>query len=139
MEYKTGFKIKPYEVTALGQVIFTDGTTDTLVPNQLQCEAYGYTYDRSSGTCRAFRYTPLLPIAAQNTNNRLNGAGNTTQWGSNTIQINGTGNTTKGLNNNCFINGRDSDIAQNMNNSSILGGTFGKVQREQLKMTQLLN
>ena len=130
MEYKTGFKIKPYEVTALGQVIFTDGTTDTLVPNQLQCEAYGYTYDRSSGTCRAFRYTPLLPIAAQNTNNRLNGAGNTTQWGSNTIQINGTGNTTKGLNNNCFINGRDSDIAQNMNNSSILGGTFGKVQRQ---------
>tara|TARA_R100000963_G_C4639641_1_gene103359 strand:- start:6 stop:842 length:837 start_codon:yes stop_codon:yes gene_type:complete len=130
MEYKTGFKIKPYEVTAIGEVMFTDGTTDTLIPNQLQCEAYGYTYDRTSGTCRAFRYTPLLPITAQNTNNRLNGPGNTTQSGSNTIQINGTGNTTKGLNNNCFINGRDNDIENGINNSSILGGTYGKVQRQ---------
>tara|TARA_R110000744_G_scaffold343855_2_gene449087 strand:+ start:878 stop:1726 length:849 start_codon:yes stop_codon:yes gene_type:complete len=128
MEYKTGFTVKPYEVTALGQVVFSDGT-DTLIPNQLQCEAYGYTYDRVTGTCRSFRYTPSLPASAQNINNRLNGAGNTTQTGSNTIQMNGTGNTTRGLNNNCFINGRDNEIANNINNATV-NGSLGIALRQ---------
>ena len=129
MEYKTGFKIKPYQVTQVGEVIFTDGTTTNLIPNQLQCEAYGYTYDRTSGTCRAFRYTPLLPINTQNINNRLNGPGNSTQTGSNTIQMNGTGNTTRGLNNNCFINGRDNELANNINNATV-NGSMGLALRQ---------
>ena len=129
MEYKTGFKIKPYQVTQVGEVIFTDGTTTNLIPNQLQCEAYGYTYDRTSGTCRAFRYTPLLPINTQNINNRLNGPGNSTQTGSNTIQINGTGNTAGGLNNNCFINGRDNELANNINNATV-NGSMGIALRQ---------
>jgi len=128
MEYKIGFTVKPYQVTAIGRVIFTDGTY-TLTPNQLQCEAYGYRYDRASGTCSAFRYNTTLNTNINNTNNRLNGPGNTTQSGSNTIQINGTGNTTGGLNNNCFINGRDNDIENGINNASVFG-TYGKVQRQ---------
>ena len=128
MEYKTGFTVKPYEVTALGQVVFSDGT-DTLIPNQLQCEAYGYTYDRVTGTCRSFRYTPSLPASAQNINNRLNGAGNATQTGSNTIQMNGTGNTTRGLNNNCFINGSDNVLANNINNATV-NGSLGLALRQ---------
>ena len=129
MEYKTGFTVKPYQVTGIGEVVFTDGTTDNIIPNQLQCEAYGYTYDRALGTCRAFRYTPLLPLNAQNTNNRLNGPGNTTQTGSNTIQMNGTGNTTRGLNNNCFINGRDNELAPNINDASV-NGSMGLAIRQ---------
>ena len=129
MEYKTGFTVKPYEVTALGQVIFTDGTNNNIVPNQIQCEAYGYTYDRTSGTCSAFRYTSSLPINTQNTNNRLNGAGNSTQTGSNTIQMNGTGNTTGGLNNNCAINGKDNELASNIDNATV-NGSMGLAIRQ---------
>jgi len=51
--------IKPSQVSALGVVTFTDGT-NTITPNQLQCEAYGYTYNRATGTCSIFRYNTNL-------------------------------------------------------------------------------
>lgn len=129
MEYQIGFTVKPYEIDTLGQVIFTDGTINTIIPNQLQCEAYGYTYDKVSGTCSAFRYSTTLNPNISNTNNRLNGPGNTTQTGSNTIQINGTGNTTRGLNNNCFINGRDNQLSNNINNATV-NGSMGLALRQ---------
>jgi len=129
LQYLTGFTVKPYEVTALGQVWFTDGTINNIIPTQLQCEAYGYTYDRTSGTCSAFRFNTLLPVNIQNLNNKLNGSGNTTQLGSNTIQINGTGNTTRGLNNNCFLNGKDNEIANSINNATV-NGSMGLALRQ---------
>ena len=129
MEYQIGFTVKPYEIDTLGQVIYTDGTINTIIPNQLQCEAYGYTYDKVSGTCSAFRYSATLNPNISNTNNRLNGPGNSTQTGSNTIQINGTGNTTRGLNNNCFINGRDNELANNINNATV-NGSMGLALRQ---------
>ena len=55
MEYLTGYTIKPHEVTALGEVLFTDGTNTELMANQQTCQAYGYTYDEASGTCSSFR------------------------------------------------------------------------------------
>jgi len=44
MKFKKEFKRKPKGITGIGEVIFTDGTND-VVPNQLSCEAYGYTYN----------------------------------------------------------------------------------------------
>ena len=44
MEFKTGIPIKPLRTGADGIVVFTDGTNE-VIPNQLQCEAYGYKYD----------------------------------------------------------------------------------------------
>ena len=129
MEYLTGYKTKPYEVTAIGQVVFTDGINNDLQPNQVTCEAYGYTYNRATGTCSAFRFNTNLSANISNINNRINGAGNSTQLGSNTIQINGTDNTARGLNNNCLINGRENQIANGVNNASVLGGTLGKAIR----------
>jgi len=121
MEYLTGYTIKPHRVTAIGEVLFTDGTNTDISPNQQQCQAYGYTYDRSSGTCRAFRYNTTLNRTLSNINNKFNGAGNSTQLGSNTIQINGTNNTTKGLNNNCFISGSNNTIANGVSNATVVG------------------
>ena len=114
MEYNTGFKIKPFDINQLGQVMFTDGTVDTIIPNQVQCEAYGYTYDRVTGTCRAFRYTPLIPNSIKDSNNRINGPNNSSQSGSNTIQINGTSNSLEGFNTNCFINGSESKVSRDI-------------------------
>ena len=102
MDFLTGHTLKPYEVTSLGEVLFTDGTNNSLMANQVTCEAYGYTYNRATGTCRAFRYNTNLERSISNINNKNNGSGNTTELGSNTVQINGTNNTTKGFNNNCF-------------------------------------
>ena len=66
MNYLTGYTIKPYEITSLGVVIFTDGTNNGIRANQSQCEAYGYTYDRASGTCSAFRYNTNLDRTLNN-------------------------------------------------------------------------
>jgi hypothetical protein len=129
MEYLTGYTIKPYEITSLGDVIFTDGTNTDLGANQVTCEAYGYTYDKATGTCRAFRYNTNLNRNISNINNRLNGAGNTTEVGSNTVQINGTNNTARGFNNSCFINGSLNEVSNEVNNASVLGGTYGKAIR----------
>jgi hypothetical protein len=121
MEYLTGYTVKPYSTTPLGEVTFTDGTNTYLRTNQQTCEAYGYTYDIVTGTCMAFRYNTNLERNISNENNKNNGAGNTNQLGANTIQVNGTLNTTKGFNNNCFINGSNNEIANGVNNATVLG------------------
>ena len=54
MEYLKGYTIKPSEITGTGEVLFTDGRNSNLRANQLQCGAYGYTYDVATGTCNAF-------------------------------------------------------------------------------------
>ena len=105
MDFLTGYTIKPHQTTEIGEVFFTDGTNTEIRANQVQCEAYGYTYDKASGTCRAFRYNTNLNRNISNINNKINGPRNTTELGSNTVQINGSNNTAKGFNTNCFING----------------------------------
>tara|TARA_R110000765_G_scaffold107532_1_gene198290 strand:- start:119 stop:961 length:843 start_codon:yes stop_codon:yes gene_type:complete len=121
MEYLSGYTIKPSEITAVGEVRFTDGTNSNMGANQVTCEAYGYTYDKTSGTCISFRFNTNLNRNISNINNKNNGSGNTNQLGSNTIQINGTQNTTRGFNNNCLINGSNNEIANGINNSSVFG------------------
>jgi len=121
MEYLTGYTIKPYQISEVGEVLFTDGTNTGLMTNQQTCEAYGYTYDIATGTCSAFTYSLNLGRNMSNINNKNNGSGNTTELGSNTIQINGTLNTAKGFNNNCFINGSNNEIANGVDNATVLG------------------
>ena len=121
MNYLTGYTLKPSQISAIGEVLFTDGRDDDLMANQVTCEAYGYTYDQTTGTCRAFSYNTNLERDISNINNTINGPGNSTQLGSNTIQINGTLNTTRGFNNNCFINGENNEIANSVNNTTALG------------------
>lgn len=125
MNFKRGFNIKPKEITGIGEVIFTDGTND-VVPNQLACEAYGYTYNADTGTCVAFEYSTQVQGFFNNvTNNRL-GSNNTTEKATNNTLINGTNNLTKGNNNNCLVNGRQHELGNGLNNSAILSGTLGQ-------------
>ena len=78
--YLKGFDVKPSSTTPSGVVIFTDGRND-ITPNQLQCEAYGYTYDKASGTCSVFRHNTSLNRSFSNESNKLQGANNTTETG----------------------------------------------------------
>jgi hypothetical protein len=118
--YITGFPVKPSAVSILGIVTFTDGTND-IMPNQLQCEAYGYTYDKASGTCSAFRFNTNLNKNISNTNNTIRGSQNTTETGVNNTQIMGENNTVKGLSRNNLIVGSNNEISNGLNNSTVLG------------------
>ena len=123
-----GFEVKPLSTTALGTVIFTDGT-NKITPNQLQCEAYGYTYDKASGTCSAFRYNTNLNRAFSNLSNDVSGAGNSTQTGTNNTYIMGEDNTVSGLSRNNIIVGSNNEISNGINNASVFGN-YGLAQRQ---------
>ena len=121
MEYLKGYTVKPEAIRPDGIVLFTDGTNNSLMVNQATCEAYGYTYDIDSGSCRAFNYSANIGKTLQNINNKTNGVGNTFEVGSNNIQVNGIKNTTKGYNTNCFINGANNKIESGIDNATVLG------------------
>ena len=120
-----GYEVKPKSTNSLGVVTFTDGTND-ITPNQLQCEAYGYTYNKASGTCSAFRYNTNLNRGFNNIGNTIKGAGNTTETGTANTYIIGENNTTKGFTRNNIIVGSSNEIANGINNATVFG-TLGKV------------
>ena len=94
--YLTGFDVKPSSTSPSGIVVFTDGTNE-IIPNQLQCEAYGYTYNQADGTCSIFRFNTSIDRSFSNATNKLQGTGNTTETGTNNTHIIGENNTVKGL------------------------------------------
>ena len=122
--YLSGFDVKPSSTSVLGVVTFTDGTND-ITPNQLQCEAYGYTYDKASGTCSTFRYNTNLNRSFSNESNKVQGANNTTETGTNNTLIIGQNNTVKGLSRNNIIVGNKNEIANGVNNANVYG-TLGE-------------
>ena len=104
MDYKKGFKVKPKETNRLGEVTFTDGTYD-FPPNQLQCEAYGYKYDKTLGVCSAFKYNNKVNALLNNKSNNVRGG--EALVGTENSLLNGEGNITKGDNRNAFITGQE--------------------------------
>ena len=122
--YLTGFTVKPLSTSQIGVVTFTDGTNN-ITPNQLQCEAYGYTYDKASGTCSAFRYSTNLITNFANENNKTYGTGNSTETGTNNTIVMGENNTVKGLSRNNIIVGNQNEIANSVNNAFVYG-TLGE-------------
>ena len=122
--YLTGFDVKPLSTSSLGIVTFTDGRND-IIPNQVQCEAYGYTYDKASGTCSIFRFNTNLNRSFSNESNKVQGANNTTETGTNNTQIIGENNTVKGLSRNNIIVGSNNEIANGVNNANVYG-TLGE-------------
>jgi hypothetical protein len=122
--YLSGFDVKPSSTSVLGVVTFTDGTNE-ITPNQLQCEAYGYTYNKADGTCSTFRFNTNLNRSFSNETNKLQGTNNTTETGTNNTYIIGENNTVKGLSRNNIIVGNQNEIANGVNNASVYG-TFGE-------------
>ena len=122
--YITGFTVKPASVSELGIVTFTDGT-NSVIPNQLQCEAYGYTYNKAEGTCSTFRYNTNLNRVVANENNRTFGVGNSTQTGTNNTIVMGENNTVRGFSRNSIITGNQNEIANGVNNANV-SGTLGE-------------
>ena len=126
--YLKGYDVKPYYATSVGEVVFTDGTNN-LLPNQQQCEAYGYNYDKDSGTCTAFTYSPNINLTTNSENNTVKGANNVTRTGTNNTLIIGQNNTVKGLSRNNIIVGNENEIANGVNNASVFGN-YGIAERD---------
>ena len=122
--YMTGYTVKPFSISTLGDVTFTDGR-NSLNPNQIQCEAYGYTYDNASGTCSAFRFSTNLDRGVANGNNKTYGVGNTTETGTNNSIVMGENNTVRGFSRNSIITGNQNVISNSVNNANITG-TLGE-------------
>jgi len=122
--YITGFAVKPLSISGLGVVTFTDGTND-VTPNQLQCEAYGYTYNKALGTCSTFTYNTNLNSGVANENNKTYGSGNSTETGTNNTLVMGEDNTVRGLSRNSIITGSQNVIANGINNANV-SGTLGE-------------
>jgi hypothetical protein len=125
--FLNGYSVKPAFINGVGEVLFTDGT-NAVTPNQQQCEAYGYTYDRASGTCKAFTYSASLGKSLNNESNYVRGANNTTETGTNNTHIMGESNTVKGLSRNNIIVGSNNEIANGVNNAAVFGN-YGLAQR----------
>jgi hypothetical protein len=125
--FLNGYLVKPASVDSLGIVSFTDGTI-AVTPNQQQCEAYGYTYDKASGTCKAFTYSTSLEKSLNNQSNYVRGANNTTETGTNNTHIMGESNTVKGISRNNIIVGSNNEIANGVNNAVVFGN-YGLAQR----------
>ena len=121
--YKTGFEVKPLLVNPSGNVIFTNGRYEIL-PNQPQCEAYGYTYDVRTGTCSAFKFSTNLGPSIQNENNNIQGAGNVTSIGTNNTYVMGENNKIRGISRNNILIGNNNEVQNNVNNAFVYG-TFG--------------
>tara|TARA_R100000773_G_C4219176_1_gene117694 strand:+ start:1638 stop:2489 length:852 start_codon:yes stop_codon:yes gene_type:complete len=118
--FLTGYDVKPSAINNLGVVFFTDGT-NTVFPNQQQCEAYGYTFDQDTGTCSAYKTTINLDKSLENVNNNIRGTNNTTEIGTNNTVIMGENNTVRGLSRNNIIVGNQNEIANSINNANVYG------------------
>ena len=130
--YLTGFTVKPASISGLGDVTFTDGT-NAVTPNQLQCEAYGYTYNKASGTCSTFRYNTNLNRAVANENNKTFGSNNSTQTGTSNTLVMGDSNTVRGFSRNGSIIGNNNVIDNGVNNANV-SGTLGEVTADNSKV-----
>ena len=128
MEYKKGHKIKPARTEPNGKVIFTDGTNDVL-PNQISCEAYGYKWNKTNGSCTAFISNSKLMKRFRGLDNKNIGRQNITENNTTSTIISGVNNTTKGNSKNLLISGQNHQVENGINNASVFG-TYGKAQRE---------
>ena len=118
--YINGFSIKPQSISSIGEVIFTDGTND-ITPNQQQCEAYGYNYNKATGTCSVFSFNKKIGLNANIEKNINLGTANQIQAATKNSFIMGENNTIKGLSRNNVIGGVNNEVQNNINNTAVFG------------------
>tara|TARA_Y100001973_G_scaffold61519_1_gene90419 strand:+ start:477 stop:1325 length:849 start_codon:yes stop_codon:yes gene_type:complete len=124
--YITGFAIKPAKISGTGVVTFTDGRNE-IVPNQKQCEAYGYTYNPTTGVCEAFKYSSNLSANLNNENNNVQGSQNVTGVGTNNTYIMGENNEVIDVSRNNILVGSRNQITKQVDNTAVFG-TLGEVR-----------
>lgn len=128
MEYKKGYTIKPENILPDGRVVFTDGT-DTVLPNQLSCETYGYKWNEKEGTCTAFNYTNKIARLNKSATITKTDKTNIEEGGTKSSTIIGTENRTKGQNRNLLISGENNQVNTGIDNAVVFGN-YGQALRQ---------
>ena len=118
--YIKGIEVKPAQLQTNGLVTFTDGT-NMVLPNQEQCEAYGYTYNKDTSTCSAFQHSNKISRNFTNQSGHSLGTNNTMESGTVNTQVIGQNNTIKGFARNNLIIGNKNEIKRGVNNVFIQG------------------
>lgn len=129
MKYAKGQTIKPQRVTTTGVVIFTNGIAEC-IPNEPSCVAYGYTWDKQSNTCTAFRPQEyaVMNEEVSKIGNTVGGVRTDIKPGSFNNDITGIDNTIGRQVQNSTVSGKGNEISDNVHNSSV-SGSFCKIQR----------
>ena len=125
MDFKKGYTIKPENILPDGRVLFTDGT-DGVLPNQINCEAYGYKWNEKEGTCTAFNYTNKIARLNKAATITKTDKTNIEESGTRSSTIIGTENRTKGQNRNILISGENNQVNTGINNAVVFGN-YGQV------------
>ena len=125
--YKTGFNVKPLSITNFGTVTFTAGDNDDgnpipVAPNQVQCEAYGYTYNELLGTCTV---NTNVQTTFNNISNKTYGPQNIIGLGTDNTLTMGENNNVIGSSRNNIITGSNNQIDFRVNNV-IVGGNLAE-------------
>ena len=94
---------KPLSINNLGLVTFTDRLGNDVTPNESLCRAYGYTFDRATNTCRAFKPTSAIETSQRNEDNTVNGQGNIIGIGGTNSYVMGSQNTIIGNSKNNIV------------------------------------
>ena len=115
-----GYNVKPVRTEPGGNVIFTNGT-DEIIPNQEQCEAYGYKFNKQSGVCSAYIRTPKLETTFDNITNTIRGEHNTTDVGTSNTHILGQLNSAGRESRNNIVVGQNNVISNSCQNSLAIG------------------
>jgi|DEB0MinimDraft_4_1074332.scaffolds.fasta_scaffold07731_2 hypothetical protein len=112
--------VKPAQVQSNGLVTFTDGT-NMVLPNQQQCEAYGYTYNKDTSTCSAFRPKTKINKNFSQIGNKSLGTNNVIETGVRNTQVIGQNNKVKSFSRNNVISGNKNEIENNITNALVNG------------------
>ena len=115
-----GINLKPLKTEPTGQVIFTNGT-DEIKPNKEQCEAYGYMFEKQSGTCYAFKSKSRLVENINNLSNTVKGEMNQVMRGATNTHILGQRNLSSFESRNNIVLGNNNTVSSYCKNNLVIG------------------
>jgi hypothetical protein len=120
-DYKVA-TLSPHNISETGWVTFTNGTDTGLIGNRQICEAYGFTFDDRTGTCRLNQqYQPTLHKQLDNLDTKIFGTGNGVESSVRNSMITGNSNLIRSQSGNNFITGKENTIDSRINNSLVMG------------------
>tara|TARA_R100001443_G_scaffold18073_6_gene28766 strand:+ start:1935 stop:2813 length:879 start_codon:yes stop_codon:yes gene_type:complete len=123
--FRANVSAKPLSIDTLGTVTFVDRLDNEVTPNESLCNAYGYKFDRGTGTCKAFQPTTSIETSLRTEDNLISGQSNVVGQGTTNSYILGSDNTIEGNSRNNIIVGNNNNIVEAVDNANVFG-TLGE-------------
>ena len=125
MDFLPQQTVRPRTVAPSGIVIFEQfdakGVLVSMLPNEAQCQAYGYTYNAQTRSCTAFQTNTRLKTVFDNLETQVLGTKNTFATASINTLVVGETNWVRGNARNNLINGSGNNINNGVSNTNVSG------------------